>query len=54
MTFLNDAVIFAPSMLLRLPVSWSRAGDRSFDVTLADGGHRVAARVFLDERGPDL
>lgn len=49
-TFLNDAVIFAPSMLLRLPVSWSTAGDRSFDVTLADRGHRVTARVFLDER----
>jgi uncharacterized protein DUF6544 len=48
-TFLNDAVIFAPSMLLRLPVSWSAAGDRSFDVTLADSGHRVTARVFLDE-----
>ena len=49
-TFLNDAVIFAPSMLLRLPVSWSAAGDRSFDVTLADSGHRVTARVSLDER----
>jgi hypothetical protein len=49
-TFLNDAVIFAPSMLLRLPVSWSAAGDRSFDITLADSGHRVTARVFLDER----
>jgi hypothetical protein len=49
-TFLNDAVIFAPSMLLRLPVSWSAAGDRSFDVTLTDSGHRVTARVFLDER----
>jgi hypothetical protein len=50
-TFLNDAVIFAPSMLLRLPVSWSAASDRSFDVTLADRGHRVTARVFLDETG---
>ena len=49
-TFLNDAVIFAPSVLLRLPVSWSVAGDRSFDVTLDDSGHRVTARVFLDER----
>jgi hypothetical protein len=48
-TFLNDAVIFAPSMLLSLPVSWSAEGDRSFDATLADSGHRVTARVFLDE-----
>lgn len=37
-TLLNDAVIFAPSMLLRLPVSWSAASDRSFDVALADRG----------------
>jgi len=49
-TFLNDAVIFAPSMLLRLPVSWSPADDRAFDVTLTDGGHQVTARVFLDDR----
>jgi hypothetical protein len=49
-TFLNDAVIFAPSMLLRLPVTWGAAGDRSFDVTLADRGHQVTARVFLDDR----
>lgn len=49
-TFLNDAVIFAPSMLLRLPVSWSPAGDRSFDVSLTDRGQRVTARVLLDER----
>lgn len=50
-TFLNDAVILAPSMLLRLPVSWSAAGDGCFDVTLADRGHRVSARVFLDDWG---
>jgi|SRR5450755_504031 hypothetical protein len=49
-TFLNDAVLLAPSMLLRLPVSWRAAGDRSFDVSLTDSGHRVTARVFLDER----
>jgi hypothetical protein len=49
-TFLNDVVIFAPSMLLRLPVSWRAAGQRSFDVILADGGHEVTARVHLDYR----
>jgi Family of unknown function (DUF6544) len=49
-TFLNDAVLFAPSMLLRLPVTWHACGDRSFDVTLADGGHQVTGRVFLDEQ----
>lgn len=50
-TFLNDAVLWAPSMLLRLPVSWQSAGDRAFDVSLTDAGHQVTARVFLDERG---
>jgi hypothetical protein len=50
-TFLNNAVLFVPSMLLRLPVTWRAAGDLGFDVTLADAGHRVSARVFLDERG---
>lgn len=50
-TYLNDAVFFAPSMLLALPVSWAPAGDTSFDLTLEDCGHRVTARVFTDERG---
>jgi hypothetical protein len=49
-TFLNDAVIFAPSMLLRLRVSWSPVGERSFDISLTDRGHRVTARVLLDDR----
>jgi hypothetical protein len=50
LTFLNDAVVFAPSMLLRLPVSWSLAGGRSFDLKLADSGHLVGAHVYLDDR----
>ena len=50
-TFLNDAVLFAPSMLLRLPVSWAAISHRAFDVTLADGGQQVTARVSLDDRG---
>jgi hypothetical protein len=50
-TYLNDAVFCAPGMLLSLPVTWTEAGDRCFDLTLRDAGHRVTARVFLDERG---
>jgi hypothetical protein len=46
-TYLDDAVLLAPSMLLRLPVSWTPVDGRSFDVTLADCGHEVTARVFL-------
>jgi hypothetical protein len=50
-TYLNDAVFFAPSMLLVLPVSWGPAGGTSFDLTLEDCGHRVTARVVTDDRG---
>jgi hypothetical protein len=53
-TYLNDAVFCAPGMLLNLPVTWSAAGDRCFDLTLRDAGHRVTARVFLDERGAPI
>jgi hypothetical protein len=50
-TYLNDAVFLAPSMLLVPAVQWAPVDDRSFEVTLEDSGHRVTARVFLDERG---
>ncbi|HEX9357398.1 MAG TPA: DUF6544 family protein, partial [Streptosporangiaceae bacterium] len=50
-TYLNDAIFCAPGMLLALPVTWTAAGGDCFDVTLRDAGHRVTARVFLDERG---
>jgi len=50
-TFLNDAIFFAPSMLLGTAVSWHAAGDDAFDVSLTDGGRTVTARVSLDGRG---
>ena len=50
-TYLNDAVLMAPSMLLRPTVSFTDVDDRSFDVTLADHGQTVTARVFLDDHG---
>jgi hypothetical protein len=50
-TYLNDAVFLAPSMLLASAVGWAPVDDRSFEVTLDDSGHRVTAQVFLDERG---
>ena len=50
-TYLSDAIIFAPSMLLALPVTWQADDDRSFGVTLEDAGHQVSAQVFLDEDG---
>jgi hypothetical protein len=50
-TYLNDAVLLAPSMLLRLKTCFAPVDDRSFDVTLVDAGHGVTARVFLDDDG---
>jgi hypothetical protein len=47
-TYLNDAVLLAPSMLLRPTVSFASVDDTSFDVTLADSGQTVTARVSLD------
>jgi len=46
-----EHVLLAPSMMLALPVTWAPVDDDSFEVTLEDSGHRVTARVFLDERG---
>jgi len=50
-TWLNDALVIAPSMLLIDDVTWSGVDDDSFDVSLTHDGHTVSGRVFLDERG---
>lgn len=50
-TWLNDAILVAPSMLLGPATSWSEIDDRCFEVTLADAALTVTARVWVDERG---
>jgi hypothetical protein len=50
-TWLNDAVLLAPSMLLVAPVRWTIADANAFDLTLTDRGNTVGARVYVDERG---
>jgi hypothetical protein len=50
-TYLNDAVLVAPSMLLGPSTAWNAVDDRSFDVSLTDAGRTVSGRVFVDERG---
>jgi len=50
-TYLNDALWFAPSFLLRPEVRWAELDDNAFDVTLRDAGRSVSGRVFIDERG---
>jgi hypothetical protein len=48
---LGEAVLWAPTMLLRLPISWTEVSADAFDLTLHDGGNQVTGRVHLDERG---
>jgi hypothetical protein len=50
-TYLNDCVMLAPSMLLVPEARLSEVDARSFDVSLTDHGRTVRARVFVDERG---
>jgi len=50
-TYLNDAVMMAPSMLLRPEVTFAGVDDDAFDVSLRDAEMLVTARVFLDEQG---
>ena len=50
-TYLNDLVLIAPSMLLAPDVSWKEVDSASFNLTLTDHGRAVSARVFVDERG---
>lgn len=50
-TYLNDAVLIAPSMLLTPQISWSSVDASSFDLTLTDHGRTVTARVLVDEKG---
>lgn len=50
-TWLNDAVLLAPSMLLGANVDWVGLDDDTFRVTLRDRGHEVGATVRLDATG---
>lgn len=50
-TWLDDAVMFAPSMLLVPAVQWIAVDDGAFDVELRDHGIRVTGRVSVDKGG---
>ena len=50
-TWLDDAVLLAPGMLLVPAVTWSAVDDDSFDVMVTDRGTTVGARVSVDGRG---
>ena len=53
-TYLNDGIMLAPSMLLVPEVSWTEVDATSFGVALTDHGRTVSARVFTDERGAPM
>lgn len=50
-TYLNDAVLLAPGMLLALDTSWFDGSDDTFRVELRDAGRAVSAEVSLDANG---
>jgi hypothetical protein len=50
-TWIDDCVHFAPSMLLGRHTHWINVDDHTFDVVFYDCGHKIAARVHVDERG---
>jgi hypothetical protein len=50
-TWLNDAVLLAPSMLLGADVTFEGDGDDLVGLTLRDRGHEVRATVRLDATG---
>ena len=50
-TFLNDAVLFAPGMLIGPHIRWAEVDDTSFDITVMDGNTSAKGRVFIDDAG---
>ncbi|MFO0547775.1 MAG: CoA-binding protein [Polyangiaceae bacterium] len=50
-TYLNDAVLMAPSMLLVPDVTFNAVDNDAFDVAFSDSGRIVCARVFVDADG---
>jgi hypothetical protein len=49
-TYLNDAVLYAPS-ILRPHTEWLAVGENCFDLKLHDRENTVSARVLIDCRG---
>ena len=50
-TYLNDGVLIAPSMLLVPAVTWQSVDADCFDIALTDHGRTVTARVTVDNKG---
>jgi hypothetical protein len=50
-TWLNDAVLLAPGMLLGARTAWEAMSDDSFRISVTDAGRTVSADVFVDDQG---
>lgn len=50
-TWLDDAVLLAPGMLLHPRTTWEPAGEDGFRVSVTDAGRTVGAEVLLDGDG---
>ena len=50
-TYVNDAVMLAPSMLLVPGTEWRAIDDWTFEVIVSDGPNQVAARCVVDDQG---
>ncbi len=53
-TWLDDAVLLAPAMLLHPRTRWEDRGEDRFAVSVTDAGHTVGAVVALDGDGRPL
>jgi len=50
-TYVNDAAVLAPSMLLTDNATWRPVDDQSFDIEFTDRDNTVTARLFVDQDG---
>jgi hypothetical protein len=50
-TWLNEAVLLAPGMLLDARTAWEAMSDDSFRISVTDAGRTVSAEVFVDDQG---
>jgi uncharacterized protein DUF6544 len=50
-TWVNDACMLAPSMLLGPAVTWTAVTDDEFGLTVTDAGVTASARVVVDDAG---
>ena len=50
-TYLNDAVLIAPTMLFVPEVSWKAVTRDAFDLSFTNHGRTVTARASVDDAG---